>query len=137
MNQPHYPPRIASAALPPGYNPESNGEPQVLLYFRIYAGIISFSGLVTTLFSVYKIVQERGNDSIVFWFISAGLGTIGLFTHLLGLASPRRPWMHTAGILLIGIGMLTSCLCWLTNIPLLLYWLRPEVKRWFDTAPQE
>ena len=129
-------PRILSAALPPGYNPEDEGEPQVILYFRIYSGLVSFSSLCVALFCVYQMVLKRAQEEdVVMLLVLSGMSTLGLFSHLLGVLAPRRPWMHVVGVLILGLGLLSSCLSWVVNLPLLIYWLKPEVKRWFDTAP--
>jgi hypothetical protein len=44
---------------------------------------------------------------------------------------PRKPWNWIVGIALIGIGM-TSCCCLPACIPLLIYWLKPETKAYFE-----
>lgn len=138
MTQPPQAPRIVSAALPPGYTPEDEGEPQVLLFFRIYSGLVSFSGLVIALYCVYHLVQNRKEFSeATAWFLFSGMGTLGFFSHLLGVLAPRRPWMHVVGIIILGLGLVSSCFGWIVNLPLLLYWLRPEVKRWFETTPTD
>ncbi|MCS6901226.1 MAG: hypothetical protein RMJ98_16440 [Myxococcales bacterium] len=134
MNQPQ-PPRIYSAALPPGHTLADEGEPQVILYFRLYAGFVSFSGLGSALFGVYMMVRDRASNDFLSWVVISVIGTLGFFSHLLGVLSPRRPWMHVVGIVLLGVGLFLSCLSWIVNIPLLLYWLKPEVKRWFETGP--
>jgi hypothetical protein len=134
MDQPQ-PPRIYSAALPPGHTPADEGEPQVVFYFRLYAGFVSLSGLGSALLGVYVMVRERASGGFGFWLVLSAMGTLGFFSHLLGVLSPRRPWMHVVGIVILGVGLLSNCLSWIVNIPLLLYWLKPEVKRWFDTAP--
>lgn len=133
---PEHFPRIHSAALPPGFQPADEGEPQVILFFRIYAGLACFSGLATALFGVYRMVRERSSSGFdfSFWVILTILSSIAFFSHLIGILAPRRPWMHVVGIVLLGVGLLSSCLSWVVNVPLLIYWLKPEVKRWFDTG---
>lgn len=135
MTQPEGP-RFISSALPPGHDYQDADEPQVVLFFRLYSGLVSFSGVGMALFGVFKIAQEQaaGRSDLGGWMVMVGLGALGFFSHLLGLLTPRKPWMHLAGILILGMGMLSSCLGWVFNIPLLLLWLKPEVKRWFDSG---
>jgi len=136
--QPPPGPRLISAAMPPGYAPQEEGEPQAVAYFRIYCGLASLSGVATALFSTYQLVQHRARGGeMTLWMIALVMGSVGFFAHLLGVLTPRRPWMHVAGIVVLGIGLLSSCSCWVVNIPLLIFWLKPEVKHWFDSAPPD
>ncbi|MCU0659608.1 MAG: hypothetical protein MUF64_31380 [Polyangiaceae bacterium] len=136
MTQEPTPPRILSAALPPGYTPQDEGEPAVVLYFRIYSGLVSLSSLGIALFTVVGIIKQRADpDGVGLTLVFFAASSLGLFSHLIGVLSPRRPWMHVVGIVILGLGLLSSCLSWVVNLPLLIYWLKPEVKRWFDTPP--
>jgi hypothetical protein len=47
-----------------------------------------------------------------------------------GLVLPRKPWSWIYHIVLISIG-LTSCACLPFAVPLLVFWIRPEVQDWF------
>lgn len=46
---------------------------------------------------------------------------------------PRKPWVWIYDIVLIGIGM-TSCALWPATIPLLIFWLKPQVQRYYGRA---
>lgn len=43
---------------------------------------------------------------------------------------PKRPWGWVYGLVMICIG-LTSCCTWPLTIPLLIKWIKPEMKRYF------
>lgn len=132
------PARLVSAGLPPGYGIEQaeGGEPQVLLYFRLYSGLLVLSGLgvfVTSLLLLLK-HNRSGSFGVTFLLFGVAWGAVAILSHLLGVLAPRRPWMHVVGTVIIGLGLVTNG-CWLINIPLLIFWLKPEVQRWFQTAP--
>jgi len=48
-----------------------------------------------------------------------------------GVFLPREPWAWIYGIVTIGIGM-TSCATLPFCIPLLIFWIKPETKAYFD-----
>ena len=58
-----------------------------------------------------------------------GLGLAVLF--LVGAFVPRRPWGWIYSVILIGLG-LTSCCLLPATIPLLIYWIKPEVKQYYN-----
>ena len=60
-----------------------------------------------------------------------GVGLAALFAF--GVFAPRRRWVWTFDVVLIAIGM-TSCCCMPVTIPLLIYWIKPEVKTYFETG---
>ena len=49
----------------------------------------------------------------------------------LGIFWDEKPWHWVYGIVLICIS-LTSCCCFPVSIPLLIYWLKPETKSYFN-----
>ena len=46
---------------------------------------------------------------------------------------PRKHWAWIYGLVLICIGM-SSCCILPAAIPLLIFWLKPEVKSWFNSG---
>jgi hypothetical protein len=49
---------------------------------------------------------------------------------ILAALGPRRPWVWVLNLILIALGCL-HCLSLPFAVPLLIYWLKPETKRWF------
>ena len=43
---------------------------------------------------------------------------------------PRKPWVWIYNLEIITIGM-TSCCCLPACVPLLIFWLKPEIKIWY------
>ena len=48
-----------------------------------------------------------------------------------GLKVPRKKWGWIYGFFPIAIGLTSPC-CMLASIPLLIFWLNPKTKRWFN-----
>lgn len=57
-----------------------------------------------------------------------GLGY--LVVNAVGLFLPRKPWGWVYGLILIGFG-LASCCTWPATIPLMIQWVKPEMKARF------
>jgi hypothetical protein len=49
---------------------------------------------------------------------------------------PRRPWAWYYHLVLIALGF-TSCCWWPFVIPLLIFWIKPETKAYFDNPSEE
>ena len=106
---PHW---IPSAALPPGYEPDSSGgQPDVVLFFRIYAGLVCLGGASAACWGLYEGVQRMhyGGFQLIGPVFYGILGVFLFAAYLLGVVLPRRSWMHTVGIIQLGLGILGSC----------------------------
>jgi hypothetical protein len=65
------------------------------------------------------------------WFLILGL--IFIIPYALGPFVKTKKWGWTFGTVLIAIGM-TSCCLWPITIPLLIRWIKPEMKRVFGQS---
>lgn len=77
-----------------------------------------------------------GTDARAIWLqgmIMTGISIPLMFIFALGLLTPRRPWGWVYGFVPIAIGLTSPC-CLPASIPLLLFWLKPEVKHWFNMS---
>ena len=61
------------------------------------------------------------------------IGAAFLVLYAVGLFLPRRPWGWVYGVVLIALGM-SSCLTLPATIPLLIAWLKPEMKARFQMS---
>lgn len=66
-------------------------------------------------------------------FVFAAMGAIFTAAFLASFFLPRRPWAWVYNLVLISVG-LTSCCCIPAAIPLLIFWIKPEVKGFFSKA---
>ena len=131
--------------IPPGTPPgvayaHQDGPPEAILYFRIYAGFIAFCGVATMLFGLYFAIDgalgssaARHDDLAWMGLVYAVSGAFFSVPYLVGLLAGRRPWVHTLGTVLIVLTMATTC-CLPFAVLLLIVWIKPEVKRWYETG---
>ena len=62
-----------------------------------------------------------------------GIGLVLLVPYAAGPLLPRERWAWIVGVVLIGIGMTSLC-CLPVAIPLLLGWLKPETKAYYNAG---
>ena len=60
-----------------------------------------------------------------------GLGLLLGALFASGPMLPLRKWAWVAGVVLIGIGLTSMC-CLPAAVPLLIWWLKPETKRYYN-----
>lgn len=109
--------------------------PTVVIWFKVYGwfmvvyglGIAALS-LVFFLMSPQELEMPRG-DAIVVGSICLAMGLFFAAAGLPPLISGPRPWSWVYSLVLICIG-LTSCTL-VVCIPLLIFWLKPEVKAYY------
>lgn len=68
--------------------------------------------------------------------IGLGGGVLGLMLFIPYAVAPflpQRPWAWIVGLVLIGIGMTSTCFLPIA-VPLLIFWIKPETKRYFGRA---
>jgi hypothetical protein len=142
MNQgPYYVPAGAPPGLPLMHSDAK--PPEGVYYFRVYAGvmaaiygILAIVGLVMMAAPLFArgAFTSPGADlgSWVVGFIYGGIGTVLCVAFLIALFGGRRPWVHTMGTVLIALTMTSIC-CLPITIPLLIQWMKPETKQWYNT----
>lgn len=128
---------------PPGVDYGTDTErPSVVVYYKAYCGFMAFvyllvAGMGVLLLALPSFAPTTGGPPDAEAFIAGSvylfLGIGLMIPYLLGLVLGRRPWVHTYGIVMIGLTM-TSCMCIPVALPLLLAWLKPEVKAWYREA---
>ena len=122
----------------PPLPPVRQGAPAVVLWQNIYCGAMALLYLLLTgvgaAFAVFREsladAKTSANENLI-----VGLVLIAVCLPLAGIFAagpflPRRPWSWIYHIVLISLG-LTSCACLPVSVPLLIFWIRPEVQAWF------
>lgn len=103
--------------------------------FKVYSAIMAL--LYGTLLAAAVAVPLMGlefqtEDMITFLIMGlVSLPFLALFGF--GLFLPRTKWAWVMGLIMIVIG-LSSCCFWPICIPLLLKWIEPQTKDWFENS---
>jgi hypothetical protein len=117
----------------PGFPAAAPVTPPVVMWFKVYCVAMALLYLLTIGLSAIFFLMDPEDlemsriEAMVMGTMLAGLGFVLLLMFIAGLVLPRRPWVWVYDVVLIGLGM-TSCLTLPFCIPLLIFWLKPEVK---------
>jgi cell division protein FtsW (lipid II flippase) len=116
--------------------------PKVLTWYRVYCVLmvllyllVAVLGIVFVVFSQQFAADDpelSSTDALIMgWmFFAVGIGLVAPFAAALAL--PRRRWVWIYHLVMICIGLTSAC-CLPVTIPLLIFWIKPETKAWFDT----
>jgi len=118
---------------------ELTAKPPVIKWYLIYCiamallyiGCTVFGGLLTfadlSSFSAGRDLMEMKIQGIIMLVVGIPL----FFLYAAAPFLPRKPWNWIFSIVLICIGM-TSCCCIPACVPLLIFWIKPETKEYFQ-----
>jgi hypothetical protein len=108
--------------------------PPVLTWYRVYAAVMAgMYAVVAAYFVVWPMIVPTQATNLPGWVlpvIGACVSLPFLGVYVAALFLPRKRWVWVYHLVLICIG-LTSVCCIPVCIPLLIYWLKPETKRYF------
>jgi hypothetical protein len=112
-----------------------SGTPKVIFWFGAYCAAMSLMyvalAVVGILWVKGALGEEFSRDPIP-GYLFAGIGIPLAAAYAIGPVLPRRPWAWVYGLVLIGIG-LSGALCIPAAAPLLIFWIKPEVKEAYRT----
>jgi len=111
-------------------------EPGVLRWYRVYCWALAAMYFLVVNLGVFFLLMPPEKDLPVALKTAYGAVMLAVGGGLLALAVigarvPPKAWGWTFGLVLICIGF-TSCLTLPASIPLLIHWLKPETKAWFE-----
>jgi len=115
-------------------------QPPIVFWFKIYTGALSLLYLFCVALGVRffffpSVLAADKMDSLVMGGLMMGLGLVLFVATLLPLLLKPRPWVWVYDLVVICFG-LTSVCCLPASIPLLIFWIKPETKRYFmDGTP--
>ncbi|MEW6027424.1 MAG: hypothetical protein AB1599_09050 [Planctomycetota bacterium] len=110
--------------------------PTVVFWYKLYCGLMAFVYLALFVVGVLLAVFHQSIDTkepgemLMPGIIYGALGFFFSIPFVAAFFLPRRSWAWIYHLVLICIG-LTSCCCLPITIPLLIYWIKPEVKTYF------
>ncbi|MFW5738753.1 MAG: hypothetical protein ACOC1F_00160 [Myxococcota bacterium] len=128
----------------PGHPGMEGRAPDGVTWLRIFCGLqVAFHGLLVLVgvgmslaMSISPPPSSAGDPPP--WIVGVFLTVVYLpiaVAYVVGLLGPRRPWMYSYGIFLAVLSFMCGG-CWLIGIPFLIFWMKPETKHWYDTAPR-
>ncbi len=99
----------------------------------VYLALVAF-GVVCLFIDPAKLDMQPGEARIM-GAVFVGMGLIFAAPPFLAAPYlPRKPWAWIFDLVLICLGMTSAC-CIPACIPLLIHWLKPETKVFFNRAP--
>ncbi len=111
--------------------------PKVLRWFRVYLGVLCLGYALTAAlgvcFAFFPDLSAKLTDdgSLV---VKGWVLLIVSVLLLVGVALPfflkPQPWVWTYDLVVICFGMMSACLIF-GCLPLLIFWIKPETKRYF------
>lgn len=84
-----------------------------------------------------QLAESDPDTPAAFWIIYAAviavMGVVFSGAFVATFFLPRAHWAWIYHLILIALGM-TSCCCLPVCIPLLIFWIRPETRAWFQDS---
>ncbi len=111
--------------------------PKAVKWYKLYAGFLGLLNLLVLGIGIaflifHEELGEAGDGpvvTIIYGVFFCGLGLVASGAGFAGAFLPAKPWAWTYGMVLICLGM-SSCTM-VFSIPLLIYWLKPEIQEYF------
>ncbi|MDH3531019.1 MAG: hypothetical protein OEQ28_15770 [Acidobacteriota bacterium] len=110
---------------------------KTFFWYRVYCAVMLLLyvalmalGLLSVVISGDSVTPEQQQEAFIVGIIYFVLGLAFAAVYGIALVLPRKPFNWIYGIVMIAIG-LTSCCLLPATVPLFLFWLKPETKRFF------
>lgn len=122
--------------MPDSVRDPADPRPSAIGWFKLYSGALCATYLALSAFSLVLLfgnpkemdLSPEGALLMGLMFLAVGLPLFAAC--LVPLLAPPRPWVWTYDLVIICLGMTSAC-CLPVCIPLLIHWIKPEVKRHF------
>jgi hypothetical protein len=114
----------------------SRSRPKVITWFNVYCIFLCVIYLAVALFPVliFFLASDDPEMPRAFAIMIGGLfalmGMVLFAMSLLPLVLRPRPWLWTYDLVIICLGMTSACFLPVC-IPLMLFWIKPETKKYF------
>lgn len=136
-----------SIPTPPPYGHsityDPNHRPGVILWYRIYLGLSVFFCLLAAALGGFflwpdsPMYAQTPPEEHVILKIMGGIylliGLLGIVVYLIPFFLGRKPWVWIYHLVMICLGIPAGFL--IASIPLLIFWLKPEVKAYYGRQP--
>ena len=119
--------------------PLSTATPPVYKWFVAYCILMALLYLATAVLGVVFLVIEPDRDmsaeeAKIMGVVFIILGLVFFVPYVLAPFLPRHSWVWVFGLVLICLGLTSAC-CLPACIPLLIFWLKPEMKEFYGRIP--
>jgi hypothetical protein len=110
--------------------------PKVLAWFKVYSALLAavyfaFVGASLIFFLMDPSeLDTTKTGALLMGLMLLGIGLVFTAAFVLPFFLKPKPWVWIYNLVLICIGLTSPC-CMPASIPLLIYWLKPEVKAYF------
>jgi hypothetical protein len=133
---------------PPRYVPEAKiadtSRPAVITWYVVYCVAMALLYLALVGFGVFMLAvgtgkiegfegEETKSELLIQGILFTVMGLPFSAFYLGGALVPRKKWGWIYGIVAIAIG-LTSCCLLPATVPLLIFWLKPQTKDFFNAT---
>src|SRR5829696_3184124 len=113
----------------------NSGAPSVYKWFVVYCIVMALLYIATAVLGVVFLLTEpdREMSAAEAKIMGAAMLTLGLVffvPYALAPFLPRQSWVWVLGLVLICFGLTSAC-CLPVCIPLLIFWLKPEMKEFY------
>lgn len=111
-------------------------KPKVIFWFQVYCWVLCVMYLAVAAFSMtFFMIPAEDMDmppylSLLMGILFLLIGLLLLAASMLPLLLRPRPWLWTYNLVIICLGMTSACFLPFC-VPLLISWLKPEVKNHF------
>ena len=103
-------------------------KPRVVIWFKVYSAILCLIYFFTFIISPF-LLSSNDDELIIYGLVFLILSIPLFLICILPIFLPRKPWVWIYSLVIIGLGM-TGC-CFPVCIPLLIFWIKPEVKIYY------
>ncbi|HUF61370.1 MAG TPA: DUF4339 domain-containing protein [Verrucomicrobiales bacterium] len=121
--------------------------PQVVFWYRMFCWFMVFLQVVTIIGGVIFFVladpiaaESSGQFESMELRIQGGVfivaGVVLLAPYFLGAFLPFRRWTWVFGLVLMALSLMSCCLLLPATIFLLIAWVKPETRAWFDSLQE-
>jgi hypothetical protein len=111
--------------------------PKVVIWFRVYLAFLcvmyGFCVALGVFFAFFPDYSSGSNDqtsTIINGWLFMVVGSVFLVASALPFFLKPKPWVWVYNLVIICLGKMSCCLL-PACIPLLIFWIKPETKRYF------
>lgn len=110
--------------------------PAVVIWLKVYCGVLAAIYLLIALLSLifFSInpadLEMTAEETTIIGTILLLIGSILCIVFLIPILFRPRPWLWVYDIVVICLGLTSFCILPF-SVALLIFWLKPEVKRYF------